>query len=67
MYLREVQHELLRITGSWYDCATICCTIKILSMRGQNNVFSSKDVKFGEHNTLEFNPKSLLFLLMKRD
>ena len=30
MYLREVRHELFRITESWYDCATICRTIKIL-------------------------------------
>ena len=22
MYLREVQDELVQITGSWYDCAT---------------------------------------------
>ena len=28
MYLSEVQQELLHVTGSLYDCATICRAIK---------------------------------------
>lgn len=35
MYLREVQHKLSHTTGSWYDYATICRTIKILGMTRQ--------------------------------
>ena len=28
LYLREVQQELFDVTGSWYDCSTICRTAK---------------------------------------
>jgi len=29
LYLREVQQELFDVTGSWYDCSTICRTAKV--------------------------------------
>ena len=35
MYLRDLQQELLCITRSWYDCATICRAVKRLGMTRQ--------------------------------
>ena len=68
MYLREVQHDLLRITQSWYDCATICHTIKRLSMTGQKKkslvARQRCEVRRAQYisEIMEFNPKSLIFI-----
>ena len=67
MYLREVQHEILRITGSCYDCATICRTIKRLGMTRQKMRLVARqrcDIQRARYisEVMEFNPKSLIFI-----
>ena len=67
MYLREVQDELAQITGSWYDCATICRTVKRLGMTRQKMRLvavqrcDAQRARFISE-IMEFNPKTLLFL-----
>ena len=67
MYLCEVQHELVRLTGARYDCATICRTIKRLGMTRQKMRLVAKqrcDIQRAQFisEIIEFNPKSLLFI-----
>ena len=67
MYLREVQQELLCITRSWYDCATICRAVKRLGMTRQKLRLVARqrcDIQRARYisRIMEFNPHSLIFI-----
>ena len=67
MYLQEVQEELSRVTGSVYDCATICRTIKRLGMTRKKLGFVAIqrcDIQRARYlsQILDFDPKTLIFI-----
>ena len=67
MYLREIQQKLLHITGSRYDCATICRTIKRLGMTRQKMCLVARqrcDVQRAKYisEIMEINPKTFIFI-----
>ena len=67
MYLREVQQKLMQVTGSWYDCATICRTIKRLGMTRQKMRLVARqrcDRQRAKYisEIMDFNPKTLVFI-----
>lgn len=67
MYLQEVQEELLRVTGSMYDCATICRAIKRLGMTRKKLGFVAMrrcHIQRARYlsEILDFNPKTLIFV-----
>lgn len=67
MYLREVQQEILRTTGSCYDCATFCRAIKRLGMtrkKIRHVAIQMCDVKRARYisEIMDFDPKTLIFI-----
>jgi len=67
LYLREVQQELFDVTGSWYDCSTICRTAKRLGLSRQKmklTAIQRSEVKRAEYisEIQEFKPEMLVFI-----
>ena len=67
LYLHEVQKELHDITGSFYDCATICRAIKRLGLsrkKMRRVALQRCELKQAEFisEVLEFDPSMLVFV-----